>query len=250
MFFFISSILWSFCVCLHRHRCRLCVGRARRRVCVAGPPTYCLLAPRTTTTVHLYTPNNESVTDFFIESLVNNVSAGRFVSTESGYMHSRPKASDGVGNARQKSKQYGNEKTSWSQQHTYPLSMPSADATNHHRTRPNAMRTLRMDESGIEYVDSSSPRVSDKPGDETSDALPTIANETATASDAAVASSSNKNVNKRRKRVEKRNSNEAKHCADEQAWSEWLAADDGVQHSVRRWTYNSTSYANKTVSFR
>lgn len=212
-------------------------------------------------------PKNESVADFYIESLVNNVSAGRFVPTlqsdsfsggrhiantpdQATYRRSRPNGDNGGALNGKKSKHYGNEKTAWDRQHTYPLSVPPADANNHHRVRPNAnaMRALRVDESGIEYLESpASANASGKSNVKTSNATLPTANATAAAD--AVATN-NKNVNKRRKRVEKWNNNEAQRCANEQMWSESMGTGDGVEHSVRHWIYNSTSYANKTVSFR
>lgn len=58
---------------------------------------------------------------------------------------------------------------------------------------------------------------------------------------------SNKNVNRRRKRVDNIN-NDARHCAEQPMWSDTIT--DDVEHSVRRWIYNSKNFANETVSFR
>lgn len=178
--------------------------------------------------VHLYTPKNESVTDFYIESLVNNVPAGKFMAAEStGYAGRRAKQTD---DTTLRSKQYGNEKTVWSQQRGYPLAASASSATIAlaNAAATGVSRPLRVDESGIEYVESSGPRADERSNTE---ARTTV---------------TNKNVNKRRKRVE--NSNNDPNQCGEQTWSEQEL--DDVVHSVRRWTYNVTGFENKTVSFR
>lgn len=192
--------------------------------------------------------------DFFIESLVNNESAGRFVpTTESGYTARRSRLNDDNrivtndisvgGGAGPKTKHYGNEKTAWSQQHTYPLSMSPSDGNSHHRIHNNNARPLRVDESGIAF---------DEPlgGGMTNNNSTTTINAKATAVTYTGDANIDKNVNKRRKRVETRKSRETNNCADERVWSETMADSDYVEHNVRRWIYNATSYANKTVSFR
>lgn len=241
--------------------------------------------------VHFYTPKNESVTDFYIESLVDNVSAGKFMSTESGYTVRRTRPNDdnsaagnsggggagtsggGNGYGGQQSKQYGNEKTAWSQQHTYPLRASSAATAaaagsglmadgsigkiNANVQPPVRPTRLRVDESGIEFVESSASG-GKWDGANGTTAMATAATTTATAATTTGAKTHptayNKNVNKRRKRVDNNmssninnNNHDNRHCTAPM----WIADGvDGIEHNVRRWIYNATSFANKTVSFR
>lgn len=143
----------------------------------------------------------------------------------SGYAGRRAKQTD---DTTLRSKQYGNEKTAWSQQHAYPLAASVSSATIASAAATGVVRPLRVDESGIEFVESSGPRTDER---SITKARTTVAN---------------KNVNKRRKRVE--NSNNDPNQCGEQVWSE--NGMDDVVHSVRRWTYNVTGFENKTVSFR
>lgn len=230
-------------------------------------------------TVHFYTPKNESVTDFYIESLVDNVSAGKFMSTDSGYAVRRSRPNDdsggnGLGGGGdydgQQSKQYGNEKTAWSQQHTYPLNSRASSAgaaatsasgrglmrdggigkINSNAQPPVRPTMLRVDESGIEFVESSSDGTRNGTATTTTSTMST----TTTIGAKTQPTAYNKNVNKRRKRVDNNmnsnnnnNNNDNRHCTEPM----WMAYGvDGMEHNVRRWMYNATSSANKTVSFR
>lgn len=188
-------------------------------------------------TVHLYTPKNESVTDFYIEAFVNNVSAGKFMSADKGFLvNRRARPGDDFG---QKSKQYGNEKTAWSQQQKrfYPMSTATAagavvaKTTNTNGIGQTAM-AIRVDESGIDIGATTTNADANGPQGAKIRAIP-----------------SNKIVNRRRKRVDNMNmNNDARHCAERQMWSDSIT--DDVEHSVRRWIYNSNVFANETVSFR
>lgn len=207
------------------------------------------------------------------------------MSTDAGYTVRRTRPNDdsagnvggatagtngGNGYGGQKSKQYGNEKTAWSQQHTYPLRASSAasavaagggglmadgsiDKIISNVQPPVRPTRLRVDESGIEFVESSA---SGGKGDSSNGttATTTMTMTTTTTGAKTHPTAYNKNVNKRRKRVDNNmssninnNNNDNRHCTAPM----WMAYGvDGIEHNVRRWIYNATSFANKTVSFR
>lgn len=193
---------------------------------------------RTAKLVHIFFAKNETITDFYVESIIDKVHKGVFRSETSSNWHRKHKQhrttaynNDGIDQLLYKQKftqkSYFNQDTIGSNN--------GKSISNGKSSTLHPFKSIRVDESGgIEL-----PNIS-------SGASATTLAESAS----TIGSNYNSSVARRNKRTKAAN-HQTDHCAQE-FWSENLISSGGTlqQQYTKKWSFNKTDLKNKTVSFR
>lgn len=193
---------------------------------------------RITYVVHLFLPRNESITDFYVESLIGGVTNGIFKSETTAHLSSV----EMVGKKHKIHKTMNDHSTrddikrKQQQQQQQFMSNASPSHTSNGRTS-----------SSLPSSSSSVGRVLDESGTQLPNDFGHRTNEAHQPNDNRI--SFNNSVTRRNKRIKMSNYH-IDHC-NQDFWSETIQGQNPNESLVRKWSFNGKiGNKNKTVSFR